>query len=114
MPFTQTFPYSSKGDKEIFANLVSAIKNKLERNLKINLNEAIVMYSALVVYELAENKPTEQIQKNALRLLNPGRVMIGVPETLRKMYFEITLDGSTKSVTLDTPIAVSDYILQSS
>ena len=112
-PFTRTFQYSSKTDEEIFANLISMVKDKLDRNLIININEAITAFSALVVSELKGGKSIEQIQKNASSLLKPEQVMIGVPETLQQMSFEVTLDdGNKRLVVLDTPIRISDYILK--
>lgn len=112
-PFTRTFQYSSKTDEEIFANLISMVKDKLDRNLRININEAITAFSALVVSELKDGKSIEQIQKNASALLKPEQVMIGVPETLQQISFEVTLDdGNKRLVVLDTPIRISDYILK--
>ena len=113
-PFTNIFQHSTKADEEIFINSAIMIKDRLNRNLKININEAIVVYSALIVSELRDGKSIEQIQKNASYLLNPEQVMIGVPETLRKVSFEVTLDeDSMKIVVLNTPIQISDYILKS-
>lgn len=112
-PFTRIFQYSSKADEQIFDNLINMVKDKLDRNLRININEAITAFSALVVSELKGGKSIEQIQKNASILLNPEQVMIGVPETLQQMSFEITLDDNTKRlVVLNTPIKISDYILK--
>lgn len=112
-PFTRTFQYSNKADEQIFDNLISMVKDKLNRNLRININEAITAFSALVVSELKGGKSIEQIQKNASTLLKPEQVMIGVPETLQQMSFEITLDDNTKRlVVLNTPIKISDYILK--
>lgn len=113
-PFTRTFHYSSKTDEEIFASQISMVKDKLDRNLRININEAITTFSALVVSELRGGKSIEQIQKNAAVLLKPEQVMIGVPETLQQMSFEVTLDDNIKSlVVLNAPIRISDYILKS-
>ncbi|QLH09626.1 hypothetical protein DSQ19_09255 [Candidatus Nitrosotenuis sp. DW1] len=112
-PFTRTYRYSSKTDEEIFANSVDMIKDRLDRNLKININETITVYSAFIVSELRAGKPIEQIQKNIPRLLSPEQVMIGVPETLRTMSFEITLDDALTKIILNTPIQISDYILKS-
>jgi urease subunit gamma len=90
------------------------IKDRLSRNLKININEAITIYSAFIVSELRSGKSIEQIQKNASFLLGPEQVMIGVPETMRKISFEVTLDdNSMKLIVLNTPIQISDYILKS-
>jgi urease subunit gamma len=113
-PFTKVYQYSSKSDEEIFVNSAIMIKDRLDKNLKININEAILMYSAFIVSELRDDKPIEQIQKNASHLLSPEQVMIGVPETMRKMSFEVMLDDeSMKFIILNTPIQISDYILKS-
>ena len=113
-PFTRVYQYSSKSDEEIFINSAAMTKDRLDKNLKININESILVYSAFIVSELRDDIPIEQIQKNASRLLNPEQVMIGVPETLRKISFEIILDdGCTKFIVLNTPIQISDYILKS-
>ena len=114
LPFTKVYQYSSKSDEEIFVNSAIMIKDRLDKNLKININEAILMYSAFIVSELRNGRPIEQIQKNASNLLSPEQVMIGVPETLRKMSFEVMLDDeSMKFIILNTPIQISDYILKS-
>lgn len=113
-PFTQVHKYLSKADEEIFVNSVNMIKGRLEKNLKININETIAIYSSFIVSELRDGKPVGQIQANASCLLSPGQVMIGVPETLRTISFDIALDDSPmKTITLNTPIQISDYILKS-
>ena len=90
------------------------IKDRLDKNLKININEAILIYSEFIVSQLRDGKQIEQIQKNTSHLLTQEQVMIGVPETLRKMSFEVILDNeSTKFIILNTPIPISDYILKS-
>lgn len=113
-PFTRIYQYPGKTDEEIFVNSVNMVKGKLDRNLKININEAITVYSAFIVSELRDGKSIEQIQKNASILLNPEQVMIGVPETMRKMSFEVMFDdGLVRLIVLNTPIQISDYILKS-
>jgi len=113
-PFTKVYQYSSKSDEEIFINSAILIKDRLDKNLKININEAILVYSSFIVSKLRDGIPIEQIQKNASQLLSPEQVMIGVPETLRIMSFEVMLDdGCMKFIVLNTPIQISDYILKS-
>lgn len=113
-PFTRIFQYSTKTDEEIFINSEIMIKDRLSRNLKININEAITVYSAFIVSELRGGKSIKQIQKNASFLLGPEQVMIGVPESMRKISFEVTLDDdSMKLIVLNTPIRILDYILKS-
>ena len=113
-PFTQIYQYSTKTDEEIFINSTTMIQDRLNRNLKININEALSVYSTFIVSELRGDKSIEQIQKNAYGLLRPEQVMIGVPETLRKISFEVTLDDSSmKLIVLNTPIRILDYFLKS-
>jgi urease subunit gamma len=90
------------------------IKERLDRNLKINTNEALIVYSSYIVSELGENRSVEQIQKNSYKILSPDQVLIGVPETLREMSFEVKLDDKPiQVVILNMPIPVSDYVLRS-
>jgi hypothetical protein len=72
-PLTRTCQYSDKADEEMFANSVNLVKEKLDKNLKININEAITAYSALIVSSLREGKSPDEIQKNASRLLRRNK-----------------------------------------
>jgi len=111
-PFTRIFDYP-KIDEEIFNNSVILIKEKLKKNLKININEVLVFYSEFIVSELRDGKSVEQIQNNISNLLDANDVMIGVPETLREIFFEINLDNSTNNIVLNTPIQILNYVLNS-
>jgi len=54
------------------------------------------------------------IQENANRVLSPDKVMIGVPESIRKIVFDVIIDDRPKEiVTFEEPIPISDYILVS-
>ena len=113
-PFTKIYSYYRKSDEEIFIRSALMIKDKLDKNFKININESLLLYSEFIVSELRDGKSIEQIQKNTSNLLSPEQVMIGVPETLRQISFKIMLDNeSMKSIVLNAPIQISDYILKS-
>ena len=113
-PFTQIYQYSTKADEEIFINSTTMIQDRLNKNLKININEVLSIYSTFIVSELRDSKSIEHIQKNAYGLLRPEQVMIGVPETLRKVSFEVTLDDKSMNlIVLNTPIQIFDYVLKS-
>jgi hypothetical protein len=45
-PFTHTFFYADKSDEQLFYNLAKMIKEKLDKNLKINISESLVIYCA--------------------------------------------------------------------
>lgn len=111
-PFTHTFFYANESDEKLFYNSVNMIKEKLERNLKININESLVIYCAYVIGKLRANETVNVIQRNAQKILSPNKVMIGVPESLRKIVIEVKIDKQPKRrVILKEPITISNYIL---
>lgn len=112
-PFIRVFEYRDKSDDLIFYSMVERIKEKLARNLKINTNESLLFYCAYVVSELRDHKSIDSIEKNASRILSTDKVMIGVPETLRKVTFEAIVDNmpNKEIITFDEPMPTSSYIL---
>jgi urease gamma subunit len=111
-PFIRVFEYRDKSDDLIFYSMVERIKEKLAKNLKINTNESLLFYCAYVVSELRAHKSIDSIEKNASRILSTDKVMIGVPETLRKVTFEAIVDNMPKKqITFDEPMPTSNYIL---
>jgi len=111
-PLIRVFEYKDKSDDLIFYSTVEIIKHRLARNLKINVNESLIMYCAYVVNELRAHKSTNSIEKNASKILSTDKVMIGVPETLRKITFEAIVDNMPKKqIILDEPMPTSSYIL---
>jgi urease subunit gamma len=111
-PFTRIFEHGDKIDEQIFFTSVDIVKEKLVRNLKINTNEALLVYCAYIVNELRSGKSKGMVEKNASKILSTHNVMIGVPETLRKITFEATIDDLPKEVMMfDEPIPISNYIL---
>ena len=112
LPFTRIFEHGNKTDEQIFFNSVDIVKEKLAGNLKINTNEALLVYCAYIVNELRAGKSKDIVEKNAPKILSTHNVMIGVPETLRKITFEATIDDLPKEVIIfEEPIPIGDYIL---
>jgi len=111
-PLTRVFEHDDKTDEQIFFSSVDIVKEKLTRNLKINANEALLVYCAYIVSELRGGKREDIIEKNSSKILSAHNVMIGVPETLRKITFEAMIDDLPKQVIIfDEPIPISNYIL---
>jgi urease gamma subunit len=111
-PFTHIFLYTNKSDEQIFCNSVEMIKDKLNKNLRININESLVIYCAYVIGGLRSRKTATLIEENAQKILSPDKVMIGVPESLRKITFEAKIDRlSKRQITFKEPITTSNYIL---
>jgi len=110
-PITKQFQYDNHSE-EIFFAAVEMIKNRLANNLRINLNETLLFYCAYIVSELRSGKTVSTIQKNVHRILSPDKVMIGVPESIQRIVFEVNIDNKFKeTVKFDEPIQISNYIL---
>ncbi len=108
---TKVFQYDSDSENVFFYS-IELVKQRLSKNLRINLNEAILVYCAYVISELRDEKSVESIKENTRKILSQDKVMIGVPESTRKLNFDVTLDNNpTVTITLDEPIPTSDYIL---
>jgi urease gamma subunit len=106
-PFKRVFEYVDKSDEEIFFGSVKILREKLSKKLRLNTNESLTLYCWYVVDQLRAHKSTDTIEKNASIIFSDS-VMIGVPETLRKISFEVVLDnGPKKKITLHEPIQTS-------
>lgn len=111
-PFTRVFEYRNKSDELIFFNSVNMLREKLSKNLKINTNEALMLYCSYIVSQLRTHTPISSIEKEAKKVISAKNVMIGVPETLRKIIFEASVDDLPKhAFTFDEPIRIPEYVL---
>ena len=111
-PFTRIYQFHNKTDYMILSNSIKTIKNKLSRKMKININETLYIYLKYIMDELRLHQDKSEIITNASRLLTPDEVMIGVPESLRKINFNIKLDSTQRlRITLREPISTTNYIL---
>ena len=103
-PFTRTFDYE-KSNEFIFFDSVDVIKNKVSKNLRLNINETLAMLAAFVVVSLNNGDPDETIRDRSSQLLLPGQVLIGVPELLRRLTFLVTTDTiPEKRLVIESPI----------
>lgn len=110
-PLTKQFQYDDHSEEIFFAG-VETIKKRLSNNLKINLNETLLFYCAYIVLELRSGKTVSTIQKNVHKILSPDKVMVGVPESIQRIVFEVNIDNKLKeTVTFNEPIQISNYIL---
>jgi urease gamma subunit len=110
--FTRIYQFYNKTDYIILSNSIKAIKNKLSRKMRININETLYIYLNYIINQLRLHKKRNEIITNASRLLTPDQVMIGVPESLRKINFNIKLTSTQRvSITIKEPISTTSYIL---
>jgi urease gamma subunit len=115
-PFTRHFEYADETDESIFFEAIEMIRQRLSKNLRINIHECLMIYLAYVVEQLRANKPIKSIKGNARKVLSVDQVMIGVPECLKKITFEIRIDNNNNSVrkemiNIDCPFPPCKYVL---
>ena len=110
-PITKIFHYE-KSDELIFFESTQLIKNHLSNNMRLNINETLGLFVAYVITSLNEHKTIKEIQKYIPNMLLPHQVMIGVPESLRKLTFTITTkDIDKEQIFITTPIQIVQYSL---
>lgn len=112
--FSQVFEYSNESFDTIFSPTLDKIKEKLNRRLRINLYECLALYCDYIVSRLRMKKGTSTIEQGIRALLYHHDVMTGVPETLRKIVFQIELNkGKQEIITIIEPIRIPHYVLES-
>ncbi len=107
-PFTRVFDY----DEQVFFSSASMIEEKIRQKMRINTNEALMAYCAYVVKSIRAGKKDSDVQKAVSKMLSADSVMIGVPETLQAITFEVVMENNrTRKITLTEPIPTSSYIM---
>ncbi len=108
-PISKIFHYD-KSDELLFFESTKVIKKRLGNNLRLNLDETLWLYVAYVITSINEGKSTHFITKNIPELLFPNQVMIGVPESMRKLTFLIsTKNNDCDLISISTPIPINQY-----
>jgi urease subunit gamma len=105
--FTRVFD----SDERVFFSSSAMIEEKIQRKMKINANEALMAYCAYVVKSIRAGKKDTDIQKGASEILSANNVMIGVPETLQAITFEVALENGTRKIAFKEPIPTSSYVM---
>jgi len=110
-PFSKLFEYDTNSEK-IFFNGLKIIETRLSQNLRININETLMLFCGLITQQLREGKSNSEIVDSLSKLLIPEKVLIGVPESIRKISFEVSIDDKTpRIISIVEPISITDYIL---
>lgn len=80
--------------------------------MRININEALYIYLNYIINQLRLHKKKGEIITNVSKLLTSNQVMIGVPESIRKVNFNISTGNKQKlDITVTEPISTTGYIL---
>lgn len=89
--FTRDFEYGTM-EEEFFFSSATAVEERLRRNEKLNVNQALLVYCSLLVKDLRSGATTEEIVNDLSKALSSENMLIGVPETLRHVHFEAKVD----------------------
>ena len=112
VPFTRIFRFYNKADYIILSKLIKSINDKLSKDMRINLNETLYIYLNYIIKELRLQRNANEMITNASTLLTPDKVMIGVPESLRNISFNVLMPNSQRlKIIIKEPISTSGYIL---
>jgi urease subunit gamma len=109
--FVRIFQYPDKEEESIFFNSVASIKKKIERGLKINANETLAIFCAYVIEQMRKHKSQDEIENAAKGIISSDQVLIGVPETLREMSFDVIIDDFPEQrIKFLEPMKISNYM----
>lgn len=110
-PDVPSFTTVFDSDERVFFSSSAMIEEKIQRKMKINANEALMAYCTYVVKSIRAGKKDTDIQKGASEILSANNVMIGVPETLQAITFEVALENRTRKIAFKEPIPTSSYVM---
>jgi len=111
-PFVRVFQYPDKEEESIFFNSVAAIKKKIGKSLKINANETLAIFCAYVIEQMRDRKSQDEIENAAQDILSSDQVMIGVPETLREISFNVIIDDFPEQrIKFNEAMTINNYMM---
>ena len=111
--FNKKYYYPNESDEEIFFNSVQLVTARIEKKLKINLNEILTIFLDFLVREYRKKRDIDEIKYNLSKLFTYDQVLIGVPELVKKIEFSGWIDKNPKfTMVLYEPILIPEYIMK--
>lgn len=113
-PSIRVYTCSDEIDEQMLFSSVELIMEKLSKKLRININEALLVYLNCLVEAFRCDKKMDEIVNNASDILTADQVLIGVPESLREIKFDLTIENMPRRlITLIDPIPATSHMLLS-
>ena len=111
-PIEKMYQYT-KSDEFIFFDSIEEIKKRISNNIQLNFDDVLRLFVAFIMISIKDGQSFDQIKKNMLKLILPHQVLIGVPESMRKITFDVlTEDGSNQIINVINPILVNQYFFK--
>ena len=105
--------YPNESDEEIFFNSVQLVTARIEKKLKINLNEILTIFLDFLVREYRKKRDIDEIKDNLSKLFTHDQVLIGVPELVKKIEFSGMIDINPKfTMVVNQPILIPEYTIK--
>ena len=105
--------YPNESDEEIFFNSVQLVTARIEKKLKINLNEMLTIFLDFLVREYRKKRDIDEIKDNLSKLFTHDQVLIGVPELVKKIEFSGMIDINPKfTMVVNEPILIPEYTIK--
>ena len=112
-PIEKIYDYK-RSDEFIFFNSIEEIKKRISNNIKLNFDDVLKLYVAYITISIKDGQSLELIKKNISKLILPHQVLIGVPESMRKITFNVlTEDNSDQIISVINPILINQYFFKS-
>lgn len=109
VPLVKMFQYDSHTD-EVFVASVRHVTDLLEKGVRININQVMLLFVARVVESLGGGRSRDEAAEDLRGMVAAEQVMVGVPEMVRVLEFEVDMSGGDMArLTARTPIDVPDY-----
>ena len=113
-PSIRVYSCRDEIDEQMLFNSIEMIMEKLSKKLRININEALLVYLNYLVGALRYDKKMDELVNNASDILTADQVLIGVPESLREIKYDLMIENMPRrQITLIEPIPTTANILSS-
>ena len=91
-------------DKLLIAMAAMVARRRLERGVRLNYPEAVVLISDFVVEGARDGRTVAELMQGGAAVVTRAQVMEGVAEMIHDVQVEATFPDGTKLVTVHEPI----------
>jgi urease gamma subunit len=91
-------------DKLLIAMAAVVARRRLERGVKLNHPEAVVLISDFIMEGARDGRTVAELMETGAHVISRGQVMDGVAEMIHEIQIEATFPDGTKLVTVHEPI----------
>jgi len=111
-PLIKDFHFDGKIDLKVLSDSVNIITDKLSKGARINVNEVLLIYLDYLISGFESNLEVNDMMVHVSDLINNEQVLVGVPESLREITFDIIgYNTPSSQIVLTNPIPSARYHL---